>query len=126
MRKFKQLQILMVILFLAGCAAWTNQTTTNVGVTAYETAGSVLTSAYNTEKAMLKAGTITAAQDASFQMGPYKAAVDCYRAIGSAAVMVIIATDPSAKATAQAKFDALNTQLPGLITQVLAFISGGK
>jgi hypothetical protein len=126
MRRFRQFQILMVVLLLAGCASMgaTNTTSTNVGVTAYETAGATLTTAYNTEKALLKSGKITAEQDASFQMGPYKAAVDCYKAIGSAAVMVLVATDTSAKATAQAKLDALNKQLPGLLLQVTSFIEG--
>jgi len=137
MRKYKQnrvvsimvVMVTMVAMFMvAGCASMgaTNTTSTNIGVTAYETAGATLTSAYNTEKAMLKAGIITLAQDSSFQTGVYAKAVTCYRGIGTAAIMVLTATDSNSKVTAQAKFDALNAQLPTLIADVTKFLTEVK
>jgi hypothetical protein len=123
--KRKFLAVLLMLCFIAGCAGLgaTNTTTTNVGVTAYETAGLALSQAYSTEKALLKAGTISAAQDSAFQLGAYTKAVTCYKAIGSAAVAVLTATDSTSKATAQNKFNALNAQLPGLIADVTNFIT---
>ena len=120
--------MLSAVFLLIGCASMgaTNTTATNTGVTAYETAGAALAQAYNSEKALLKAGKITAAQDSAFQLGPYTQAVDCYRAIGTAAIAVLTATDAGAKATAQGKFNALNAQLPGLILEVTKFVSEVK
>jgi hypothetical protein len=126
MRIMAILAIMVAFLTIAGCPATTgttNTTATNVGVTAYEGAGVALSTAYNTEKALLAAGKVTPAQDAAFQLGPYTKAVDCYKAIGTAAVMVLTATDASTKANYQAKFDALNAQLPGLLVEVTKFIS---
>ena len=115
-----------MLLALVACAAITpgatNTTATNVGVTSYEAAGASLTQAFNLEKALLKAGAITADQDKDFQLGPYAKAVNCYKAIGSEAVSVLTATDALSQGTAQDKFNALNAQLPGLIANVTNFI----
>jgi hypothetical protein len=113
--------LLMLVVSCANMGA-TNTTSTNIAVTSYEAAGITLTQAYNLEKALFKAGTITAEQDAEFQLGPYTKAVTCYRAIGSAAVTILTATDQNSKATAQDKFTTLNAQLPTLLTNVLTFI----
>jgi hypothetical protein len=121
MKRLKVLTIILLMCFIAGCASLgaTNTTSTNVGVAAYETAGVTLAQAYNTEKALLKAGTISAAQDSAFQLGVYTKAVTCYKAIGDAAVAVLTTTD----STSQDKFNSLNAQLPALITDVTNFIT---
>jgi hypothetical protein len=126
MKQFKILAVLLMLCFIAGCAGLgaTNTTATNVGVASYESAGVTLAQAYNTEKMLFKAGTITAVQDSQFQLGVYTDAFNCYKAIGSSAVAVITATDATSKATATAKFNSLNAQLPALITNVLTFIQG--
>jgi hypothetical protein len=111
---------ILVLIFFVGCAG--NTTPTNIGVTAYETSGAMLTQSYNSEKLLLATGAITAAQDSQFQLGVYKDAVDCYKALGSAAVAVLTATDSSGKTTATDKFNLLNAQLPGLISKVIVFI----
>ena len=103
-----------------------NTTATNVGVTAYEVMGATLTQAYNIEKSMLKAKVITAAQDKAFQTGVYAKAVNCYKAAGDAAIMVITATDSTTKTSAQARFEQLNSQLPALIADVMKFLEVKK
>lgn len=123
------LVVLSLLLLTAfGCANMgaTNTSATNVGVTSYEATGVLLTQAFNTEKALLKAGRITLDQDRTFQMGVYANAVNGYKAVGSAAVAVLTATDPTEKLTAQEKFNALSNQLPTLIEGVMKFIEGVK
>ena len=124
-RKFLVGLLLLALVACAGFGA-TNTSVTNIGVTSYETAGVTLTQAFNLEKALLKAGKITAAQDSEFQLGVYTDAVNCYKAIGSAAVAVITATDTTSKATATDKFNALSAQLPTMLANVLTFIQGVK
>lgn len=121
---YKRLSVLILLLFVVSCASMgaTNTTATNVGVTAYEMAGLSLTQAYTIEKSLFRAGKITAKQDSDFQLGPYTKAVSCYKAMGTVAVSVITATDSTAKASFQTKFNELNAQLPGLIADVMAFI----
>jgi hypothetical protein len=125
MKKLKLLGMLMMLTFFAvGCAGMgaTNTTATNVMVTSYEATGATLTQAFNVEKMLLTSGVITPEQDAQFQLGVYTDAFNCYRAIGSAAVAVLTATDSAGKTTAMEKFNALKAQLPDLITKVLTFI----
>ena len=55
----------------------------NTAVTAFESVGTTLTTLYNTEQSMVKAGTLTAAKDAQFQ-ALYKAAYNGYQALGTA------------------------------------------
>ena len=129
MKRKIYLPFILVILLLISSCAWmgaTNTTATNIAVTTYESAGATLKQAYNTEKMLLKAGTITAAQDEDFQLGVYTKAYTCYKALGSALSVVITTTDSTAKATAQEKIAALNAQLPGLVADVLAFIKEVK
>jgi hypothetical protein len=125
-KELKFLAIAILFCFIAGCASMgaTNTTATNVGVASYESTGVILAQAFNTEKALLKAGTITADQDRDFQLGVYTKAVTCYKAIGAAAVTVLTVTDASGKSTAQSKFDSLNAELPALVAAVTTFISG--
>jgi hypothetical protein len=113
-----------MVLALMSCANMgaTNTTLTNVGVTSYEVAGASLTQAYNTEKMLFKAGTITVAQDSQFQLGVYADAVKCYKATGDAAAIALSVTDAASKATAIEKFNSLNAQLPALVANVVAFI----
>jgi hypothetical protein len=126
-RDFRKLVLLlMVVLMLMACAGATNTTPTNIGVTSYEAAGVTLTQAYNSEKMLLRAGTITAEQDKTFQLGVYKTAVDSYKALGIAAKAVLAAKDAVSKASAQDKFAALDAQLPLLIADVLKFLDEVK
>jgi hypothetical protein len=114
----------MIVFCLVGCSQLgaTNTKPTNVAVTSYETIGVILTQAYTAEKAMCKSKMITPAQDKEFQLGVYAKAVAGYKAVGTAAVAVLTATDSASKKTAQEKFNELNAQLPGLIADVTKFI----
>jgi hypothetical protein len=126
MRMVKQFVIfLSACVLLSSCAAigGTNTTATNVAVTSYEAAGATLKQAFNTEKALFKAGAITAAQDASFQTGVYKKAYECYEGVNTAAIAASKATDALSKTTLQDKVTALLAVLPGLVTDVQNFIS---
>src|SRR5208283_2220238 len=70
MRKAVRFSVVLVILAsMAGCASIgaTNTTQTNTAVTSFEAVGQTLTTLYNTEASMLKAGTVTAVQDTQFQ-----------------------------------------------------------
>lgn len=127
----KFLVLLAAIALMAGCASMgaTNSTSTNTAVTAFEGIGSTLTSVYNTEAAMVKAGTITAAQDNQFQ-GLYKQAYNGYQSLGAAMQMAITATGTN-QTNAQAQVTQLMTQLPTLVASVTNFMlslntSGGK
>lgn len=129
MRKdLKKFVVLVMLLALVACTSMgaTNTSVTNVGVTSYEATGVLLAQAFSIEKALLKAGKITAAQDKNFQLGVYAKAVNGYKAVGAAAVAVLTATDTKSKTTAQDKFNTLNAQLPVLITAVTNFIQGVK
>ena len=131
MKKRFYLVPLMLLMLLVACNSCTqfgacNTTPTNIGVTSYEAAGAVLTQAYNTEKMLLATGKITAQQDADFQLGVYAKAVTCYKAMGNLAVVVIVTKDIVEQKNAQDKFNALNTQLPTLIANVLKFIEEVK
>lgn len=121
-KNLKSVALLLMILALMACAGATNTTPTNVAVTAYETAGVTLIQAYSTEKALLRAGAITAAQDSEFQLGVYTKAVDCYYQIGIAAKVILGTADVIAKAKAQADYDALMKELPGFVANVVAFL----
>lgn len=127
----QRVRFLFLVLLAFGVVACanmgtTNTSVTNVGVTSYEATGVLLTQAFTTEKALLRAGKITAAQDVTFQRGVYGKATKVYKAVGTAAVMVLTVTDSDSKKTAQEKFNVLNAQLPVLVADVMKFIEGVK
>ena len=125
-RNIKVLPLLLLFLMLLACAGATNTTPINVAVTSYETAGIALAQAYSAEKALFKAGTITAQQDSDFQLGVYTKAVNCYKDIGVTAKALLSAKDDASKATLQAKFDLLSKDLPVLVADVLKFLDDVK
>ena len=129
MKRFKggiSLVIAMVmILAIAGCAGTgaTNTTATNVVVTSYESAGAVLSSAFNTEKTLRAKSLVTDAQHLQF-MALYKKAYDCYITIGDTLKIVVSTISTTTQKTdAQTKVDALLTQLPPLISDIQKFIA---
>ena len=125
MRKAVRFSVVLVILaFMAGCASMgaTNTTQTNTAVTGFEAVGTTLTTLYSQEAAMVKAGTVTTAQDAQFQ-GLYKQAYNGYQALGSAMQLAITATG-TAQTNAQAEVTTLMTQLPVLVANVSNFVLG--
>jgi hypothetical protein len=120
--------VLLMALLCCSCAAITpgatNTTVPNVGVTSYEALGLTLTQAYNTEKALFKAGKITAEQDKEFQLGVYTTAYNCYQKIGlSLNIIFDVKESATNKETAQLDFKTLSSQLPTLIGQVTAYIT---
>jgi len=131
MRKFQVPVLLIMLSFAFGCTAITpgatNTTAPNIGVTSYESVGIILTQTFNAEKALLKAGKITASQDSAFQLGAYTKAYNCYQSIGKALNIIFdVKATVADKAGAQAIFQALSAELPGLLTEVQALIAGMK
>jgi len=126
--RFSVLLLVLLVFIVVGCKNMgaTNTTPTNVAVTSYEAAGNTLTQAYNLEKYLLRAGKITPEQDKEFQLGVYAKAVTCYKAVGTAAVAVLLAKDAVSKKTATDKFNTLSAQLPVLIDGVLKFLDSIK
>jgi hypothetical protein len=116
--------VLIMIAIVAGCSSMgaTNTTTTNTAVTAFESVGATLTTLYNTEQSMVKAGTLNAAKDAQFQT-LYKAAYNGYQALGAAMTTALTATGIT-QTNAQAQVTQLTAQLPGFITAVTTFLQG--
>lgn len=122
--------VAILMAFMIGCTSMgaTNTTATNTAVTSFEAVGTTLGTLYNTEQSMLKAGTVTGAQDAQFQV-LYKQAYLGYQALGSAMQTAVTATGP-AQTNAQAQVTTLMASLPALVTNVATFVtsisSGGK
>jgi len=126
MRPQKVLAVLILLAFIAGCSSMgaTNTTATNTAVTAFESVGATLTTVYNTEQSMVKAGTLTAAKDVQFQ-SLYKAAYNGYQALGAAMTTALTASGIT-QTNAQTQVAQLTAQLPALLTAVTSFIQGVK
>ena len=127
MRTFKSsvafvLLALVALAPLPGCSSMgaTNTTNTNVAVTSFEGVGTTLKALHDTEASMVKSGTITAAQDAQFQI-LYADAYAGYKALGAAMSTALTATGASQQ-SAQATVVQLTGKLPGLISAVSNFL----